>query len=633
MFTLTRSPHNPILSPKREHPWEAAAAFNGCPIIRGKKTTMVYRAMSEPELLREPHIRMSVIGRADSSDGLFYENRAVLISPDQDYDRMGCEDPRVTKIGKTYYIFYTALGGFPFNADNIKIAVATSTDMKTIQEKHLVTPFNAKGMALFPEKINGKMAAILTVNTDRKPSEICYVEFDKPEDIWSPEFWNDWYQNLDAHKISIRRLPEDHLEFGAPPVWTEEGWLVVYSHIQRYGRPDVAFGIEVVLLDHKNPRLVIGRTKGPFMVPEAYYEHVGQVPHITFPSGALVRDGKLEIYYGAADTHCALATIPLNNLLKSITATEKKVVTRFPGNPIISPRPGVLWESMGTINPAAIDLGNKTHILYRAVAAGNVSTIGYAVSSDGLSIDERLNKPIYFPRAEFETKKDGGANYGCEDPRIVQIGERLYMTYTGYNGSTPRVAVSSISVKDFLARKWSAWTMPDVLTPPNIPNKDATILPETINGKYMVFHRVNESICADFFSSLDFKKEQVNKCIEIISPRKGMWDGGKVGISSPPVKTDEGWLLLYHGVSWSTTYRVGAVLLDLKDPTIIRARTAIPLMEPHTEYEHKGLVPNVVFPCGLTVRGGIAYIYYGAGDSVVGVATMKMKDLLRMLEV
>ncbi len=634
MFTLNRSPHNPILAPIKEHPWEAAATFNGCPIEQGKKITMVYRAMSEPELLKEPHIRTSVIGRASSKDGVFYEDRAVLISPDQDFDRFGCEDPRVTKLGRKYYVFYTALGGYPFSVDNVKIAVAISTDLKKIQEKHLVTPFNAKGMALFPEKINGKIAGILTVNTDRKPSDICYVEFEKEDDIWSKEFWDEWYGNLDAHKISIRRLPEDHLEFGAPPLWTEHGWLLVYSHIQRYGHPDIAWGIEVVLLDLKNPRIVIGRTKGPFMVPEAYYEHVGQVPHITFPSGALIRNGHLEVYYGAADTSCAMASIPIDNLIKSITSTEKKTVMRFPGNPIIAPRPGMIWEEMGTINPAAIDLGGKTHILYRAVAPGNISTIGYAISSDGFSIDERPHKPIYFPRAEFERRNDGvNNNYGCEDPRLMEIHGRIYMTYTAYDGRTPRVAVTSISKQDFLARKWSAWAMPEVITPPNIANKDAAILPEKWNGMYMIFHRVNESICVDFFSSLDFKKEQVNKCIEIIPPRKGMWDGGKVGIGAPPIKTEKGWLLLYHGVSWSTTYRVGAVLLDLKDPTVVRARSAIPLFEPQEEYERKGLVPNVVFPCGLVVRNGTAYMYYGGADRVIGVATVNMRELLRMLEV
>jgi predicted GH43/DUF377 family glycosyl hydrolase len=222
---------------------------------------------------------------------------------------------------------------------------------------------------------------------------------------------------------------------------------------------------------------------------------------------------------------------------------------------------------------------------------------------------------------------------GCEDPRIVLIDDKLYMTYTGYDGVTPRVAVSSISVSDFIKKRWSQWSKPEAISPPSIVNKDSTILPEKVRGGYMIFHRVHESICADFVSTLDFTKEKITQCIEIISPRRGMWDGGKVGISTPPIKTKDGWLLLYHGVSWSTTYRVGAVLLDLEDPTVVKARTAIPLFEPESEYEHKGIVPNVVFPCGLTVRKSDMYIYYGAGDLVTGVATVKVASILKMLEV
>ncbi len=625
MFTLTRSEHNPILSPLREHPWEAAAAFNGSPIIQGRKTILVYRAMSEPELLREPHLRTSVIARASSKDGVHYEDRQVLISPDTDFDRFGCEDPRVTKIGKNYYIFYTALGGYPFSADNIKVAVAISTDLKTITEKHLVTPFNAKAMALFPEKINGKMAALVTINTDRKPSDICYVEFDKPEDMWSPDFWKKWQENLDPQKINIRRIPGDHIELGAVPVKTDKGWLVIYSHIQRYDKSDHVFGIEVVLLDLRDPRRVIGKTKGPFMVPDAYYEHTGQVPHTIFPSGALIRGEHLEIYYGAADSYCAVATIPLDNLLESITDTQKTSLQRFRANPIISPRPGFLWEEKGTLNPASIDLGNKTHILYRAVSADNISTIGYANSSDGFSIDERSDKPIYKPRVDFESR-------GCEDPRVMVIGKKVFMTYTAYDGTLPRVAVTSIETEHFLKKNWSKWSQPEIITPYDVDNKDAAILPEAINGKYMVLHRVHESICADFVSSLDFKKEKVTKCIEIIAPRRGMWDGNKVGISAPPVRTPHGWLLLYHGVSWSSIYRVGAVLLDLNDPTIVIARGAMPIFEPEEKYEIEGIVNNVVFPCGLVVRGGTVYVYYGGADYVVGVATIKMNALLEMLK-
>ncbi|MDQ2933155.1 MAG: hypothetical protein M3Q80_02125, partial [bacterium] len=617
MFTLTRSENNPILSPLREHPWEAAAAFNPTPVILDDKTCLVYRAMSEPDLLKDPHIRTSVIGRAVTDDGITYSERAVLISPDTDFDRFGCEDPRVTKLGSTYYIFYTALGGYPFGADNIKVAVALSKDLKTIDAKHLVTPFNAKAMALFPEKINGKMAALVTVNTDRKPSDICYVEFKKASDMWSEEFWNKWWEKLDEHKIAFRRKNEDHIELGAVPVKTEKGWVVVYSHIQKYGEEKQVFGIEVVLLDLEDPRKVIGRTKGPFMIPGTFYEHTGQVPHVVFPSGALIRNDNLEVYYGAADSYCALATIPLDSLLSTLLEEKTYCLKRYPGNPILKARPGMLWEQNGVLNPAAIDIDDKTYILYRAFSADNISTVGLAISIDGVSIHERLDNPIYKPRADFESK-------GCEDARAMIIGNRIYITYTAYDGVLPRVAVSSISTKDFLKRNWGAWEMPAIITPANVDEKDAALFPEKIGDKYMVLHRVSGSICADFVDSLDFNKNKINKCIEIIAPRRGMWDGNKVGIASPPIKTPHGWLLLYHGVSWSSVYRVGAVLLDLDDPTIVIARTAAAILEPVEEYELKGYINNVVFPCGIVVRKGTVYVYYGGADSVVGVATVKM---------
>ncbi|HEX7724720.1 MAG TPA: hypothetical protein VF438_03240 [Candidatus Paceibacterota bacterium] len=638
MFTVTRSEFNPLLSPVKEHPWEASAAFNGCPVIDGTKTVMVYRAMSDHDLLKDSHIQTSVIARAVSDDGVRYTDRRVLIAPDREFDLYGCEDPRVTKLGSDYYIFYTALGGYPFGADNVRVAVAVSKDLKKIDAKHLVTPFNAKAMVLFPEKINGKLVALLTRNPDSRPDDICIAEFDTPEDMWSPEYWKRWMSEIDSHTMSIRRQSDDHLEVGAPPIKTSRGWLVVYSHIQRYGTGDTTFGIEVLLLDLHNPRHIIGRTKGPFMVPEAYYEEVGHVAHCIFPSGALIRNDKLEVYYGAADTHVAMATIPLDNLLDSLDPNEKKLVTRFPGNPIIAPRPGVIWEEMGTINPAAIDVGDTTHIFYRAVARGNVSTFGYARSADGFSVDYRSSKPVYFPRASFELKPGsngaggGESNFGVEDPRLMRIGDRIFMTYTGFDGAVPRVAITSIGIDDFKSQKWSAWTLPEAITPQGIPDKDAAVLPEPVRGTYMMFHRVHESICADFVQSLDFTKERITQCIDIINPRRGMWDGRKVGIATPPVKTKDGWLMLYHGISWNSTYRVGAVLLDLDDPTIVRARTALPLFEPEEDYERKGVVQNVVFPCGLVIRGSTAYIYYGAADFVTGVATMKLPQLLKKLE-
>jgi len=170
------------------------------------------------------------------------------------------------------------------------------------------------------------------------------------------------------------------------------------------------------------------------------------------------------------------------------------------------------------------------------------------------------------------------------------------------------------------------------VTPLEVDDKDACILPEKINNKYFVLHRIGRDICGDFLPSLDFKKHKVTKCIKIIGPRPGMWDGIKVGIAGPPIKTKKGWLLLYHGISKENhTYRVGALLLDLKDPTIVLARSTDPIFEPQESYEKVGVVNGVVFPCGMIEVGKLLFVYYGGADTVIGVATIETKILLNAL--
>jgi predicted GH43/DUF377 family glycosyl hydrolase len=275
-------------------------------------------------------------------------------------------------------------------------------------------------------------------------------------------------------------------------------------------------------------------------------------------------------------------------------------------------------------------LQGTTHILYRAQGDDDTSVVGYASSRDGITIDERLPDPIYIPRESFEMKEHPGFS-GCEDPRIVRVDGRLYMTYTAYNGGTPRVAATSISVDDFMTRQWN-WTKPVLITPPGVDEKDACIIPrEMADGSFMVLHRVADSICADKFTSLNLEEQMIKTCIEVMQPRRGMWDGRKIGITAPPIDTPKGWLLLYHGVSESSVYRVGAALLDKDDPTIVLARTAVPIFEPEEEYEKVGAVPNVVFPCGVTTSNGTVFIYYGGADDCVGVATISLASLLSWL--
>ncbi|MCK9371554.1 glycosidase, partial [Candidatus Dojkabacteria bacterium] len=301
-------------------------------------------------------------------------------------------------------------------------------------------------------------------------------------------------------------------------------------------------------------------------------------------------------------------------------------------NPIIIPKAENKWEAKATFNPAAIYLEGKTHILYRTLSEDNTSFIGYASSKDGFHIDERLETPIYLPREDFEMKKIPNGNSGCEDPRLTKIGKNIYLCYTAYDSvNPPKVAVSSISEEDFLAHKWN-WSKPFLITPPGLDDKDTCIFPEKFKDGYFILHRMNNEICGDYLTRLDFNAGQVNKCIRVIGPRRNTWDSAKVGITAPPIKTKYGWLLLYHGVSKShSTYRVGALLLDLKDPAIVLARTSDPIFAPEEDYEKFGVVNGVVFPCGMILRGKELFIYYGGGDKVVGVATIKLSNILDAL--
>jgi predicted GH43/DUF377 family glycosyl hydrolase len=637
MFSVTRDPHNPLIMPDPNAPWEAEAAFNPSPVLAGGKLHLLYRASTHPSLYDGATLELSTVGIATSSDnGITFTDRHQLIVPSEQWDKFGCEDPRVTKIGDTYYIFYTALGGYPFGPDNIKVAVATTKDLKTIDEKHLVTPFNAKAMALFPERVNGKLRAILTVNSDLPPSKISIAEFDHPEEIWSPYYWDTWYRNLDSHTLNLKRRESDHVEVGAPPIWTKEGWLLIYCHIQNYFSDNKVFGIEAALLELDNPTCVQSRTVFPFMVPEEGYERYGRLPRIIFPSGALRHGDKLTVYYGGTDTNCSRATLSFRALLDSLSpdGTIKQHAYRLShGKPILEPIAQHSWESSHVLNPAALEIDGEVNILYRAVGPDNTSVEGLAISKNGVTINERLTQPIYAPRADFELKHGGPTdNSGCEDLRAGQIGDRIYVTYTAFDSVvSPRVAESSISVEDFKARRWDRWTMPNLISPEGVDDKDAAIFPEKINHRYMILHRISGHICADYVGSLNFREEKLTRCIQVIGPRPGMWDSEKVGIAGPPIKTSSGWLLFYHGITSRGHYCLGAALLDKKNPTIVVGRTSQPLMTPIEPWEKDGWIPNVIFPCGQVVRDDTCYLYYGGADHVIGVATLSVSELISNL--
>lgn len=289
-------------------------------------------------------------------------------------------------------------------------------------------------------------------------------------------------------------------------------------------------------------------------------------------------------------------------------------MVRFSGNPILKPIKHHLWESRYVFNPAVIQLEGKIHIFYRAIGEDYISRLGYASSRNGYDIDERLKCPVFGPTTSYE-------KHGCEDPRITMLDGICIMTYTAY-GDIYQIGITSISVKNIVGKKWK-WGE-RIFPFPNIKNKNAVIFPRKIDGRYVMFHRLDPDIYVAY--SDDLRTWYNGKVV--MRPRADLWDCVKIGAASPPLETDGGWLLVYHGVDNSRTYRLGISVLDKENPENVLYRSREPILEPSEDYERFGLVPNVVFSCGSIKRKDELLIYYGCADSVIGVATFDLKEII-----
>ena len=296
-------------------------------------------------------------------------------------------------------------------------------------------------------------------------------------------------------------------------------------------------------------------------------------------------------------------------------------------NPIIEPRLKIAWETMATFNPGAVNSGDVIHMLYRAVNEHNVSSLGHAITTDGETILDRSLEPALAPVDTWE-------ELGCEDPRITALDGRFYILYTAYSRRGPRVALASTT--DF--RRYERYGV----VGPDYDDKDAALFPQLIRGKFTVVHRIEPNIELAFYDSIK-QMERVSqnpysknylKRIEattIMKP-KWKWEAKKVGIGPPPIRTNAGWIVIYHGVDSNTVYRAGAALLDLENPFRVIARTPEPILEPEEDFERVGVVPNVVFPEGAVVVKDDLKVFYGGADRTCCVASIPMKLLIEALE-
>ena len=321
------------------------------------------------------------------------------------------------------------------------------------------------------------------------------------------------------------------------------------------------------------------------------------------------------------------------------------------------------FENKGVLNPAVYQDGTTVHLFYRAVRQGNYSTVGYCRLEGPTTVVERSPTPIMIPEFDYEA-------HGIEDPRIVKIDELFYLSFTAYDGVNALGAVATSSdLKNFtklgfvvqqftfieferlakcnapLNEKYERFHLHNNID--NNPNKKLTLwdknvvfFPEKINGKFCFFHRIRPDIQLVMVENLTDLTPQfwedyyLNFSKHIVLSSKFDHEISYIGAGCPPIKTEPGWLCIYHGVHDAASgyvYSACAALLDLENPTIELARLPYPLFQPEEDWELKGVVNNVVFPTGTALFDDTLYIYYGGADKCIGCASLSLKALLSEL--
>lgn len=298
---------------------------------------------------------------------------------------------------------------------------------------------------------------------------------------------------------------------------------------------------------------------------------------------------------------------------------------RFDGNPILTATDWP-YPANTVFNAAATRFHGKTLLLVRVEDFRGISHLTVATSKDGFTdwrVDEQPNL-----HANSGVPVE---SWGLEDPRIVHLAEeRKYaICYTGYSRGGPVVCLATTG--DFKSYKRCG-----AILPPS--NKDASIFPRRIDGQYVLLHRPAFSgQSAHIWIARSPDLQHWGQHALLLQARQGFWDSQKIGLGPQPIETPEGWLILYHGVRLTAAgsiYRLGLALLDLDDPTQVIRRSQQWVFGPTTDFERTGDVGNANFPCGLVVdeQKDELYLYYGAADTCMAVATAKVSELLEFLK-
>jgi beta-1,2-mannobiose phosphorylase / 1,2-beta-oligomannan phosphorylase len=316
---LVRYKGNPILLPNESNWWESKAVFNCATLYDNTRIHMLYRAIGEYERY------ISRIGYASSTDGYCFDKRdEVALEPKEEYERYGLEDPRLVEVDHQTYVSYVVLSNYVNRKPVASTALATTTDFNDYIRLGIITSKGSdnKDVVLFSENINQRSS-----NENETEASTKYLFLHRPSSwvgsvygVDRPSIWigeGSSLTDLEKHTLLIKPdQPWEMLKVGAgpPPIKTKHGWLLIYHGVNE----DHVYRAGAALLDLNEPSKVLGRTNRPILEPKEPYEKFGDVNNVVFPTGACIMDGKLLVYYGAADKVCCLATAELENLIDYI---------------------------------------------------------------------------------------------------------------------------------------------------------------------------------------------------------------------------------------------------------------------------------------------------------------------------
>lgn len=585
-----------------------------------ESTTLTYRSK------RPGHSKLAVAYSENGAHFTESDDAPVIMYPSGKSEEIdNCSNLKLTSIAHKDVATYIR---HHEETDKSHLAIAVPDehdwDIATWESLQLTRPIVATSAAMVPEHKSNGHYVLYFANQGIK--------------LATARGLDNWHIRQQA----LLKPRKDYFDHGELEViaahYQEQGILLIYSsrYTKRF-REHTDIG--AAFIAHDNPAHVHWRSDEPLWSIAGRRNSVSVL-------GAEINSDKIMLYAYSKREKMFLVSIENPIKISSPSRGKATVLQRHRHNPVIAPADDQEWGAMGTFNPAVmVDDTGVVHMLYRALGHDGISRLGYARSKCGFDFSEALKYPVYAMRKgsytppeerryDTELYPSGGSWSGAEDPRMVAIDGKVYVTFNAFDGwEFIRATAVSIDEKKFREGDFD-WDEPVLLSPEGQINKNWVLFPERIDGKFAILHSINPEVQIDYVENLEDLgngKRRIDSRFGGKTPRSG-WDTWVRGAGPPPIRTDAGWLVLYHATDkkYPSQYRLGAMLLDHDNPTKIIARSHSPVLTPDMWYENEWK-PGVVYACGAIQKGDHLFVYYGGGDRHVCVATANIDEFINEL--